>query len=76
MIKVTEAEGMDTSLPQWKAEAESKKRQEYKDALEVRRAAKEAAGIARGKVLHTQARLDVWRTREATRREQMKDHRS
>ena len=69
--KVVLAEQMDPYLPEWKADAGARISQPYIEKLNELAEATKAAGLARGKVLHIQARLDVWRTRESTRRAQL-----
>jgi hypothetical protein len=71
-IGIVEAEQMDTDTAEWKGKAAARSSKEYKDAVDERRRAKEAAGHAKGQVLHIQARLEIFRTRESTRREMIK----
>lgn len=71
-ISIVEAENLDVEMAEWKAKAAARSSQAYKDAVAQRWKTKEAAGHAKGQVLHIQARLDIFRTREATRRENLR----
>ena len=66
--KVVIAEESDQTLPEWKADALARATQRYKGHLEQLHAVKLAAGAVKAKVTHIATRLDVWRTRESSRR--------
>lgn len=61
---------MDLSV--MKAEYEARADQDYQAANFKQKAAAKEAGEAKAKVVYLAARLDVWRTRESTRRELLK----
>lgn len=69
--KVILAAEMPKDLPEWKADAAARCTARYQEHLEQMNLLKLSAGEARAKAEYLRSRLDVWRTRESTRRSQL-----
>lgn len=69
--KVVLADEMPKDLPEWKADAAARSSARYQEFLKGLHNVKTGAGEARAKAEYLRSRLDVWRTRESTRRSQL-----
>ena len=71
MRKVVLAEQYVLTVPEWKNDAAARVSQSYRNHLKQLWRVKAEAAEAKGVVIHIAMRLEVWRTRESSRRAQL-----